>query len=191
MSLVPSSPAGHGITTSQNVARDVMQRIEVLQAATKRSRVGAYVWFMAPIAVTVALAMNEAWWPAAFMTGYIGLFLMPVGIGIHMYRRRALKAADDLDRDRDVAWVSGKDGLIFFADEGLFVEKRGGFKPYGAQNRRYTHVEVIGTTLRLHGMDRLNGATYALEVTVPDGWHDDDTKRVQEKVGNFVLPNIL
>lgn len=180
-SLVPSTPAGHGITTSQNVAKDVMQRIEALRASTSRSRFGAYAWFLAPIAVTVGFAVSEAW-PVAILTGYFGLMVMPIGIGVHIYRRRALKSADALDRERDVAWVSRKDGLIFFADEGLFVEKRGGFKPYGAQQRRYTHVDVVGTTLRLHGMDRLSGATYALEVTVPDGWNDDDTKRVQEKV---------
>lgn len=185
-SLAPSSPAGHGITTSQNVARDVMQRIETLRAATQRSRIGAYAWFVAPIALTVGFAVTELW-PVAIVTGYLGIMVMPIGIGIHIYRRRALKAADVLDRDRDVAWVSQKDGLIFFADDGLFIEKRGGFKPYGAQSRRYTHVEARAGKLTLHGMDQMSGATYAVDVTVPDGWTDDDTRRVQEKVGNFTL----
>lgn len=163
-----------------------MQRIDTLRAATQRSRIGAYAWFIAPIALTVGFALTEAW-PIAFVTGYLGLMVMPIGLGVHIYRRRALKAADVLDRDRDVAWVSQKDGLIFFADDGLFIEKRGGFKPYGLQSRRYTHVEVRGGKLSLHGMDRQSGSTYAVEVHVPDGWTEDDTRRVQEKIGNFVL----
>ena len=185
-SLVPSSPAGHGITTSQNVARDVMQRIETLRGATDRSRIGAYAWFIAPIAVTAGLAVTDAW-PIAFVTGYLSLMVMPIGFGVHIYRRRALKAAEVLDRERDVAWVSQKDGLIFFADDGLFIEKRGGFKPYGANSRRYTHVEARAGKLYLHGADQVSGATYAVDVSVPDGWSEEDTRRVQEKVGNFRL----
>lgn len=189
--LSPSSPAGHGITTSQNVARDVMARIDEMRAATGRSRIGAYAWFLAPIAITVGFAVSDAW-PVAIGTGYFGLTVMPVGIGVHIYRRRAMRAAELLDRERDVSWVSRRDGLVFFSDDGLFIEKRGGFKPYGAQQRRYTHVELIGGawgggTLRLHGHDRLSGATYSVDVTVPDGWTEADTKRVQEKVGNFEL----
>lgn len=185
-SLLPSSSAAHGITASQNVARDVAQRIETLRAATKRSRVGAYAWFLAPIAVTVGFAVTEAW-PVAILTGYLGMMAMPIGFGVHVHRRRALRAADVLDRERDVAWVSQKDGLIFFADDGLFIEKRGGYKPYGVNTRRYTHVEVLASKLLVHGVDRTSGATYAAEVTLPNGWTDDDTRRVREKLANFTL----
>jgi hypothetical protein len=185
-SLVPSSPAGHGITGSQNVARDVEERIDMLRAATRRSRIGAYAWFLGPLAVTVGFAVTEAW-PVAFITAYFGALAMPIGFGVHVYRRRAMKAADVLDRERDVAWVSQKDGLIFFADEGLFIEKRGGFKPYGVSTRRYTHAELVASTLVVHGVDRTSGATYAVDVAVPHGWTDDDTRRVREKLTNFTL----
>ena len=187
VSLVPSSSAAHGITYSQNVARDVAERITALQRATVRSRAAAWIFFLGPVLATAMIAVTDAW-PAAFVTGYVGVFLMPIGAVVHGYRRRALKQANALDRDRDVAWVSRKDGLIFFSDDGVFLEKRGGYKPYGVQQRRFTDVSVRAGTLVLHGMDSVSGATYAMEMIVPDGWTDEDTQRVRDKLDAFRMP---
>ena len=184
-SLVPSSSAAHGITYSQNVARDVAERIDQMRARTSRSRVGAWVSFVAPPLVTAMLAVTDAW-PAAFLTGYVALMVMPVGYVVHRYRRRALAQADVLDRSRDVSWVSMKDGLIFFSDDGVFVEKRGGFRPYGVGMRRFSNVSVVGDVLTLSGYASDTGASYAMDVRVPPGWTDVDTKRIREKLESFV-----
>ena len=181
--LVPSSSAAHGITLSQNVARDVAERIDELRSGTRRTRVGMFVAIVAPAAGIAALAsINGA---LAFCVGLFALYIPPFGIGVHLYRRKALKQAELLDRTRDVSWVSGKDGLVFFGDDGFFIEKRGGFKPYGANTRRFHDVTFAAGLLRLTGWDSRTGAHYGFDIGVPHGWTEADTLRVREKVNAF------
>ncbi len=184
-SLVPSSSAAHGITFSQNVAHDVAEHIETMRRSTGRSRVGSWISVLGPILATAGVAVTDMW-QAAFMVGYLGLFFIPLGPVVHFYRRRALKQAQRLDRERDAAWVSRKDGLVFFSDDGVFIQKRGGFRPYGVGSLRFREVTVAGGALTLHGTDLDSGATYELQVAVPEGWTDVDTRRIREKLERFV-----
>jgi hypothetical protein len=181
--MLPTTSAMHGITTTQNVSRAVAERIAQLEKGTRQSRALAWTLFVLPLVGAAALAAIE---PATLILSvYFGASTMPVGAALHYYRMRGYKEASRLDRNHDVAWVSPKEGLVFFSDEGVFVEKRGGFKPYGVQSRRFRDVTVSNGVLALHGMDFQTGATYTLEVLVPGGWTDDDTKRVRIKLANY------
>jgi hypothetical protein len=63
---------------------------------------------------------------------------------------------------------------VFFSDEGVFVERRGGFKSY----RLYTDVSYERRHLVMRGPDD----RYILEIDVPPGWTDNDTERVRKKL---------
>src|SRR5687767_11588414 len=114
--LLPSSSASFALTLDQNVSREVRARVTMLQRRARRATVGLGV--VLPLAPAVLLALGGAGGVVA--AAYLGALTVPVAGSIWWMRRKVALAASQLNQDHDVAFV-GKDGLVFFADDGFFV----------------------------------------------------------------------
>ena len=180
--MLPASSAGFALTLDQNVSRDVQRRIRTLQRKTKNAGWATWLGASGAVVGNVALFAIE---PALVIAGIYGVLLFfPVAPVIWWYRRKASEPAVLLNQDKDVAFV-GPDGLVFFGDDGFFVEKSGGWKPYGIREpvmRRFDDVEYFA-----HDRTLLvsSSAGYSIKLRVPSGWSDLDTKRVRDKVDAF------
>lgn len=181
-SLVPSSSATFALTLDQNVSREVRKRVIDLEKKTKNAAVGALALGGGVAVGSAALWSVE---PVLAIFGVYGAFFaVPLGLAVWWWRKKASTSAVLLNQDKDVAFV-GPDGLVFFADDGFFIERGGGFKPYGVrepQPRRFDTVEYFAGN-RVLSLSSSSG--YALSVRVPNGWTERDTARVREKVEAF------
>jgi len=181
-SLLPSSSAAFALTLDQNVSREVRQRVITLEQQTRNAGVVSWVVLAAAVVGNVALIAFE---PATVFFGVYGaIFGGTVPTAMWWYRRKASLAASELNQNRDVAFV-GKDGLVFFADDGFFVEKQGGWKPWGVREptpKRYDRVEHFADSGVLAVS---SSAGYAVSIRVSRGWTARDTARVQEKLDAF------
>lgn len=180
--LIPSSSASFALTLDQNVSRDVRNRVLVLEKRTRRAGVISWIGVAGVAIGSVGLASIE---PALILLAvYGGLFALPIAPAIWGYARKASRAASRLNQDRDVAFV-GKDGLVFFADDGFFIEKQGGWKPWGVREpslKRYDDVEYFAGN-RVLTVSSSSG--YGINIRVPPGWTERDTERVRLKMNAF------
>jgi hypothetical protein len=182
-SMVPSSSAGFVLTLDQNVSREVRARVLDLQKKTTRAFTATWLSVGTAVAANAALWVLEPW--LIVLGGYTALFTLPIVPVVWLYRRKASLAAALLNQDRDVAFV-GPDGLVFFGDDGFFLEKAGGWKPYGIRDsfeaRRFDDVEYIAHDRKLV---LSSSAGYSVNIRVPAGWSDVDTERVRVKLEAF------
>jgi hypothetical protein len=180
--LLPASSATFALTLDQNVSRDVRKRVIALERKTRNAGVASWLLGAAAVVGNAALAAVD---PVAVVMGiYCCLAVVPVPPALWWYRKKASSSATLLNQDRDVAFV-GPDGLVFFAAEGFFVERSGGFKPYGLREpepRRFDTVEYFAADQKLM---LSSSAGYSIALRVPRGWTDVDTARVREKVEAF------
>lgn len=180
--LMPSSSATFALTLDQNVSRDVRKRVVDLEKKTRNAGVSTFVTVAGSVVGCVALAVAE---PISVILGIYGsLFVVPVIGSIYWWRNKASSSASLLNQDRDVAFV-GPDGLVFFADEGFFIEKRGGWKTYGVREptpRRFDDVEYFPGNRTLVVS---SSSGYSISIKVPHGWTERDTARVKEKLDGF------
>ncbi len=178
--LLPASPASFALTLDQHVSREVRQRVVQLLKQTARARWATW------LSATTSVVGNAVLWsiePALVIGGvYAALFALGIAPVVWSYRRKASQAAELLDQDRDVAFI-GPDGLVFFSDDGFFVEKRGGWKPWGVREpvlRRFDRVDHVDRSLTLS-----SSSGYAMDIGVPAGWTAVDTERVRAKAAAF------
>ena len=185
-SLMPSSSATFALTLDQNVSRDVRKRVVSLEGRTRRAGRFSWATVAATVAGTAALGALE---PVSIVAGaYLAVLALPWPLIVWWYRRKASLAAALLNQDKDVAFV-GREGLVFFSDDGFFVEKNGGWKPWGVSApspRRYDDVEYF------HGNQMLvlssSSEGYSMKIRVPSGWTERDTLRVRERMEAWSHP---
>jgi hypothetical protein len=181
-SSLPASSATFALTLDQNVSRDVRRRVEKLVSERRSSGLVSVVASGVTVVAGAAAAVTEPF--LILLIGYAGLFTLPIAFAVHGLRRRAAAVAEQLNQSRDVAFV-GVDGLVFFSDDGFFLERRGGFMPWGVKSptpRRYetAFYDQADASLRL-----VSSAGYETAIYVPRGWTYEDTARVQAKMDAF------
>ena len=182
LSLLPSSSATFALTLDQNVSRDVRKRIVDLEKKTRNAGVASVVVGAGVVVGTVALFAIEP--VSAFLSLYGALFVGPIGPTMWWWRKKASTTATQLNQDHDVAFV-GPDGLVFFADEGFFIEKSGGWKPYGVREPTPKRFDTVEYFVANRVLSLSSSAGYAINIRVPAGWTERDTLRVKEKVDGF------
>ncbi|MDP2340730.1 MAG: hypothetical protein Q8O67_07225 [Deltaproteobacteria bacterium] len=181
-SLLPASSASFALTLDQNVSRAVRQRVVALQDKTRRAGTVSWMGIAGTVIGNAVLFTIEPW--LVVVGFYAALFAIPIPPVVWWYSRKAALAAGLLNQDKDVAFV-GPDGLVFFGDDGFFIEKSGGWKPYGVREplaRRFDTVEYFDHDRTLMVS---SASGYSIKIRVPAGWSQLDTKRVQEKVDAF------
>lgn len=181
--LLPSSSATFALTLDQNVSREVRQQVVRLRGKARRSSVINTLGWGGVAVGSALLAVTQPW--ALFFMAYGAGFVLPVTTGLWWQRRKVAAAAELLNQDHDVAFV-GVDGIVFFSDEGFFIEKRGGWKRWGvstgAVQRRYTDVAFYAAN---HTLSISSTEGYAVTIKVPHGWTELDTRRVRDKLDAF------
>lgn len=183
--LLPASSATFALTLDQNVSRDVRKRVVSLEGRTRRAGRFSWVAVAATVVGTAALAAVE---PVTMLFGfYLAAFSVPIPLTVWWYRRKASSAATLLNQDKDVAFV-GREGLVFFSDDGFYVENAGGWKPWGVSQpapRRFDQLEYFHRDQMLVVS---SSSGYAMRIRVPSGWTDRDTQRVRERMDAWTYP---
>ena len=161
------------------VVASVDERFAEMQDRVDRSRIAFYVG----VAVGALALIASRFVEDSDIAGAARMMAMALAAGVggvFLDRKRALAAADTLRRDVDhPAWISDDDGLVFFANDGYYLEKRGGLHEWTA----------VGTTKRVRAVSCsgrrliLTGDGWSVDVGVPDGWTDGDTQLIRAKVG--------
>jgi hypothetical protein len=183
LSAGPSSSAAHGVTYAQNVAADVATRVAAIRRRTR-----THLWIgIGSIGAFVA-AVAGAWMSDMTAENIVTLLYYVLALPatawlVYLTSVRAERRAEMLDRARDVSWVTRKDGLVFFSDEAFFVERGVGLVPF-TRGRYDVDGAVDGGVLRLIDKRSVEerGRAYRVEMRVPDGWTDDDTARIRERL---------
>lgn len=177
--MIPSSSAGHGVTYAQNVARDVAVRIDAIDRA-RRMWLVLGVGSVPGSALTLWL-LHDVVPPEYLVSLWTFVLGFPIGLTVLFgFARRAAARAGLLDRARDVSWVTQRQGLVFFTDDTLFIEKGVGLVPFDGHDWA---VSVEGERMVLtRSAVSPSSASYKIEVFVPPGWTDEDTARIVERV---------
>ena len=180
--LLPASSATFALTLSQNVSREVEERIAALQKRTQGARAVSWVSLLAATFANAAAFVIE---PAlVIVSAYMTLMVLPLPPLVWWYGRRASVPALLLNQAKDVAFV-GPDGLVFFGDEGFFIEKAAGWKPYGVHQPSARRFDTVEYSAHDRSLVLSSSAGYSIRVRVPPGWSELDTQRVQARLDAF------